>query len=98
MMHVDEFIDFGSNMNKSDEAETYARYVLMHFRLNAVCKAAFRKYIEQMPLFCTWDNRRWRVIGASCMGDIWLASDSNKERGYDERVAVDECSEWNKTP
>lgn len=97
-IHVDNFIDFGSRHNNDDEAEVYARYVLLHFRLNAVCRSAFRHYINQMPLYCTWDNRRWKVIGASRMGDIWLTSKFADERGYETRVVIDECSTWGKEP
>lgn len=32
----------------------------------------FRSFFEGKKLFCTWHGERWRVTGASRLGDVWL--------------------------
>lgn len=87
-MHIDEFID-----NNFCEHE-YARWVLYHFRLPAALKMDFNQFMEGHKLFCSYKGEKYRVTGASRMGDIWLAKDFKRESGYDLRVDVEECSEW----
>jgi hypothetical protein len=65
---------------------------LLHCRLNS------KKQMELFKLFCTYKDERYRVTGASRMGDIWLAKDFNRDVGYDLRVDLDECSGWTPTP
>lgn len=91
-MHVDDFIDqaFGH--------ENYARFFFLLHRLPAALKADFDEWIRPHKLFCTWKDQRWRVTGASRLGDVWLASDFNREIGYDKRVDLKECSEWGADP
>src|SRR5690606_35641309 len=48
-------------------------------------------------LFCTFEGRRWRVVGASRMGDVWLTEDFDSEQ-YTRRVNLDDCSEWSDAP
>lgn len=88
-MHVDQFIDDHRN-------DDYARWVLLHFRLPADLQLLFRKYMPDARLFCTWQGRRYRVTGASRMGDVWLIGDFSST-GYDHRVDIAECSEWSPT-
>jgi len=86
-MDVDDFID-------DPATDAYASWVLNLFRLPAVLQVKFRPFTERYRLFCTWKGKRWRVTGASRLGDVWLASDFSRDAGYDCRVDVDECSEW----
>ena len=97
--HVDEFIEYGSDICSKDRAanEDYARWVLNHFRLSAICKNAFSEFMKPFRLFCEYRGVKYRVIGASRLGDIWLTSDFTKEHGYEHRVCVDDCSSWNKS-
>lgn len=92
MKHVDNFIDY----NYSEEC--YARWVLNHFRLPAVLKMDFEPFMKEHKLFCTYKDKRFRVIGASRLGDIWLTSDFKRNTGYEKRVDVDECSNWSDKP
>lgn len=94
MMHVDDFIDFPPR----DEAGQYAAFCFMLFRLPAVMKNAFSKWTSQYKLFCTFHNRRYRVTGASRLGDVWLTKDFEQADGYDLRVDISECSAWSDTP
>ena len=89
-IHVDDFVSFPPK----DEAGRYAAFCLMLFRLPAIMRISFHKWIDKYKLFCTWKDKRYRVTGASRMGDIWLTSDFNQETGYEHRVDLRECSEW----
>jgi len=91
-MHVDSFI---CNFTE-DEAEIYAAFCLMLFRLPAVEKCKFTKYTNQYTLFCTYKNIKYRVTGASRLGDIWLVKDHTRIIGYDLRVDIDDCSNFTK--
>jgi hypothetical protein len=90
-MHVDEFID--TPLSK-DRGERYAKFFLLLARLPAWMHSDFAEWIGQYKLFCTYKGERYRVTGASRMGDIWLARSVIRESGYDLRVDVAECSEW----
>ena len=91
-MHVDEFIDGHFNEEK------YARWCFLLFRLPAVLQADFREFTKKYKLFCTYNAVRFRVTGASRLGDIWLTSDFNQDTGYEHRVDLSECSEWGDKP
>jgi len=95
--HVHDFIGYGLD-RRGDNAdmERYARWVLNHFSLSAVCKNDFDEFMKDHLLFCDYEGKRYRVTGCSRLGDIWLASDFKREVGYDLRVAVDDCSNWGK--
>ncbi len=98
-VHVDDFID-------GHDGDPYARFVLNYFRLNAICNLDFRPFMEKHRLFCTYKDTggdgaaagRYRVTGASRLGDIWLARDFVQETGYDYRVNVADCHEWSCQP
>lgn len=87
LYHVDDFID-------DPKQDAYARWMLMHFRLSSDMKLAFEPFIRERKLFCTFEGKRFRVTGASTLGDIWLVRDFNKDHGYDLRVLVATCSNW----
>lgn len=102
-MHVDDFIDRHPSPIKEGEPGhepciNYARFVFMLFRLPATQQIAFAPYASQFKLFCTWEGKRWRVIGASRLGDVWLTSDFTRDTGYDRRVDLAQCSEWSGGP
>lgn len=86
-VHVDSFIDDPSQ-------DAYARWMLMHFRLPSDQRVAFAPFIRDRKLFCTYEGKRFRVTGASTMGDIWLTRDYKKDYGHDLRVLVRDCSNW----
>ena len=66
----------------------------MLHRLPTVMQDAFHEQISKYKLFCFYNGERYRVTGASRMGDIWLTKDMNKDIGYDARVLLEECSGW----
>lgn len=91
-MHVDDFID-------DHKSDPYAAWMFLHFRLPAFQQARFNKFIENRKLFCTYNGERYRVTGASRLGDVWLTKDFKcPEAGYDIRPNVDECFDWGDKP
>lgn len=96
-MHIDQFIEFGSSFTEdSPENEKYARWVIHHFRLSAIMKWAFDEFMNEHKLFCTFENEKYRVTGASRLGDVWLTKDFKQKTGYQKRVMIGDCSEWAK--
>lgn len=91
MTHIDEWLDIPTF---GDDALMYAKFVLDHFRKPAWFKTGTDRWMKKFKLFCTYEGKRYRVTGASRLGDVWLAEDPSREIGYDLRVGVDECSEW----
>lgn len=90
--HVDDFI-WGHFLK-----DTYARWMLMHFRLPAVVKLDFDKHLEGKRLFCDYEGKRYRVTGASRLGDIWLHPDFKEDTRYEHRVWYTLCSNWGPQP
>lgn len=91
-VEVDDFIDYNFGEHQ------YARWVLNYFRMSAALKSDFAPFMEPHKLFCTWKGVRYRVTGASRMGDIWLAANFEQKRGYDHRVNLAEVTDWGPTP
>jgi len=94
MTHVDDWT--GTPTMKEDEA--YAKFFFLLRRTPAWMQGAMAQWMDPYKLFCTFDGKRWRVTGASRLGDIWLAEDFTRESGYDRRVDLAECSAWSPTP
>jgi hypothetical protein len=78
--------------------DPYARWMLMYFRFPAEMQIAFERFYKKYRLFCTYEGKRYRVTGASRLGDVWLATNFERQHGYDLRVNVDKCSEWRESP
>ena len=91
-MHIDDWLDTPA----TDDAEKWAKEFLEHCRRPAIDKD--HAWLAANPLFCTYKGERWRVLGASRLGDVWLTKHFERVNGYDIRPDVDECSEWAKTP
>jgi len=41
---------------------------------------------------------RLSCIGCSRMGDVWLTKHFERENGYDLRIDIDDCTDWEVTP
>jgi len=93
-MHVDDFIDAMPNFSNRNDGTDYAAFFFLLHRLPAAMQIKFKTWIDPYTLFCTYQNEKYRVTGASRMGDIWLTKDFTKDVGYDLRVDIDECSGW----
>ena len=90
-MHVDDFIS-------DHRTDPYASFVLLYMRLPAVTMHKLRPFTAKAKLFCTFDGGRYRVTGASRLGDVWLTSDFRQDVGYETRVDVASCSAWGAEP
>lgn len=90
-MHVDEYID-------DIDTDEYASFFLFLHRLPALLQSKFAKRIAELKLFCTYKGKRYRVTGASRLGDIWLSVEHERAVGYDRRVDIDECCFFSSTP
>jgi hypothetical protein len=90
-MHIDEWLEIPSRLYDN---EAYAKFILTYFRYSAWMIHAFHPWMKQFKLFCTYNNERYRVTGASRLGDIWLTKNPDQDVGYSLRVFVDECSNW----
>ena len=91
MTHVDDWLDAPS----ATADEKMAKEFLEHCRRPAIEKD--HRWLAANPLFCTYRGKRYRCIGASRMGDVWLTKDFTRENGYDLRIDVAECSEWSRS-
>jgi hypothetical protein len=89
--HVDVWL---STPTCSEAGEMYAKFVLDYMRKPAWFQIGASRWMRAFPLFCTYAGSRWRVTGASRLGDVWLAHDPTREVGHDLRVGVTDCSEW----
>jgi len=69
---------------------------LNHFRRPAVDKD--NDWLSAHVLSCEYRGERYRCIGASRLGDVWLTKDFSRENGYDLRIDVAECSSWQMQP
>lgn len=94
-IHVDDWINEPSF---GDKGEAYAKFVLDYMRKPAWAILAFRPWMEQHRLFCTYNGLRYRVTGASRLGDVWLSRNLDKAEGYELRVDVAKCEEWGAGP
>jgi len=93
--HVDDFID-------DPTTDVYASWVLNYFRLPAILKVKFKAMMGEHRLYCSVAGNaradRFRVTGASRIGDVFVVQDFEQETGYDHRVSVNDCMGWSRTP
>lgn len=92
MKHIDDWIAEPA----VDEGEAFAKEFFLEARRPAIEKRY--DWSRNNPLFCTYEGARYRVTGASRLGDVWLTSNLHRESGYDKRVDVAKCSGWSKQP
>lgn len=85
--HVDDWLDDPAT-GPSDVKEW-----LEHFRRPAYRQD--RAWLGARVLLCTYkDGARYRCVGCSRMGDVWLSAKHDRENGYDLRVDIDDCTDW----
>ena len=95
MTHIDDWMDRCRHIE--DEGEAFALFMFEYFRMPAWKQIALRDIYKPFKLFCIYEDREYRVTGASRMGDVWLARDFERDTGYDLRVDVAKCSKWSHT-
>jgi hypothetical protein len=87
-LHVYEWLDQPS----TDEGEILAKEWLEQFVRPAEAKDL--TWLKRHRLTCEYEGKRYRCIGASCMGDVWLTSKMTNPDGYEKRVEVESLSNW----
>ena len=90
--HIDDWLDT-PNLNCS-QMEAYARFVLEFYRLPAWKQNLYQQFMNGNELYCTYNNVRYKVTGASRFGDVYLNSNLDAISGYTLRVAVSNCGYW----
>lgn len=90
--HIDDF-SFCRPRLFNDKTMLQIKHWFREFRVEAALQD--REYLESKRLTCTHKGARYRCIGASRMGDVWLTANMEALQGYERRVCVDECSDWN---
>lgn len=91
--------DFIWNREGNEPREvSYAKFILMYFRLPAAQHYSWAPFFEGKNLFCTYNNERYKVLMASRLGDIGITKEFSRDSGYDKRVFVDDLSEWSDKP
>lgn len=87
MTHIDDWLD--NPLTGPAEVKEW----LEHFRRQAIHKDY--EWLNSRKLFCTYkDGNRYRCIGCSRMGDVWLTKHFDRENGYDLRIDIDDCTDW----
>jgi hypothetical protein len=94
MKHVDEWIDEPNMVKPENRGLRYAKWFLLIKRMPVWMQIAFKEFHGDMKLFCMYKGEKYRCTGASRFGDIYLTEDFNRERGYELRVDLTECSDW----
>lgn len=92
--HVDKFIHSVACRPPGPINERYAAWWLYNARLMAAYKIAFQPFLDLFELYCTYKGVRFRVTGASRLGDVWLSKNLEEKTGYDLRVAAADCCAW----
>lgn len=100
MKHIDDWLDDVRMPGQITEGEAYARWWLELARFPAWKQMLYRPIMTEnrMVLFCTYEGERYRVTGASRLGDVWLTSQFSQRDGYEHRVDVAKCTDWGREP
>ena len=91
-LHVYDWLD----MPSKDDGERVAKEWLEQFVKPAMEKD--NEWLNKRRLTCDYEGERYRCIGASRMGDVWITSDMKAENGYEKRVNVESLSNWLMVP
>ena len=83
---------------KKDECKDIHLLNLYKF-LDFRTREAFWQYenIDKKPkviVFCTYKDKRYKIVGASRLEATWLNTDPDAENGYDIRVDIDDCTDF----
>ena len=73
----------------------YARYVLSIFDVPASLYLSVDKLIHKNKLFAEYKGEKYRVVGLSRLGDVWLTNNF-KSTQYTKRVSITNLSHFSK--
>jgi hypothetical protein len=87
-IHVYDWLD----LPPKDDGEKVAKEWLEQFVKPAEDKD--HAWLNSHRLTCEYEGERYRCVGASAMGDVWLTSKIRNPVGYEKRVEVESLSNW----
>lgn len=85
-------IDIWMTEPAADEVEAKVKEWFREFRRPAV--HTNYDWLNARRLTCDYKGKRYRCIGASRLGDVWLTDRMDTLYGYQHRVDVSDCSNW----
>lgn len=97
-VHIDDWIDRVRMPGKDADNEACAVFFFEFARMPAWKQMFLRDITQHFTLYCDWQGKRYRVTGASRMGDVWLTANFARSSGYEHRVNVAECNHWSPSP
>ena len=87
-VHIDDWLDDPQAVAPQGVKEWFEE-----FRKPAMSKN--REMLDGAVLTCTYkDGKRYRCIGCSRLGDVWLTSKLDTLYGYELRISITSCSDW----
>lgn len=89
-LHIYDWLD----EEKTDLAELKVQEFLDFRTRDAVYQMENRDKINGLTVFCEYKGTKYKITGASRLGDIWLDKNFKRESGYDLRVMIEDCSEF----
>lgn len=85
MKHVDDYLD-------EPGWDPIAKEFLEHARRPAIEKD--HVWLKANTPTVMWQDKQYRCVGASRLGDVWLKGDGPPNAFYDHRVDIAELSDW----
>jgi len=85
MTHIYDWLEMPSKNESEKKVKEY-----LDFRTRSAMYQIENKQ-PSFDVFCEYKNKKYKITGASRMGDVWLAKDLNRDSGYDERVDIEDC-------
>lgn len=73
----------------------YARYVLSTFDVPATLYLDVQQHINKNKLFAVYKGEKYRVVGLSRLGDVWLTNNFESTH-YTKRVNITDLSHFSK--
>ena len=94
-MHIFEWLE----IKPKTEAEQKAK-IFLDFRTRpAMTQLDNEHKIQGLKIYCIYKLSKYRITGASRLGDVWLCKASSKEAlqdlpQYEKRVDIEDCSNF----
>lgn len=90
-MHVYEWLENFNKEECKDEA-LLKLWEFLDFRTRDTMWQWKNKHLKPTyKLFCKFKDKKYKINGASRLGDMWLSKDYNSTEGYDLRVDISDC-------
>lgn len=93
MTHIDDWV----REPAKNSTEWAVKAWLAIYRLRPDVRSYFDGTARMARITTTYEGERYKLVGASRMGDVWLAKDPLRVSGYDLRVDVAKCTDWEVT-